>query len=902
MALNLSTLTSPATSGDVLQEVTTTADFLESVPVFRNLARGSNKGGDAEQSVALNQPRALPLIKNPQGNLGGYLYIPNVTGNYATGPSVTIGSNETWQAEVDMVLTQFGNYIMPFGGGGWSSGFGLIFRSDGFFRVFSKGNPTENYLSNSVILGATFNVKYGYNGTEIYADIDGVREYTATPNSQSGSITNPLHLAQDNNLTQQGNYAIQKAKLTVNSAVVFDCDFNGSTSIRHGDTKFQAAVGGPVTINQSGNDPATIIKKPVLRFDGANSSLQGLFNQTIDGCYMFAAFSVLGDGGEFSGRVFSINSTGQLDSDPSGSGALFSIHQGLTTNLRTYVSGGYRTIHPELFDDANGDILHESLIKDGTQLSRVNNADQSTTSVATSISAEEFSVASRGNLDYNTAIDLEFLALFPATITDAQADAVRNYINNRNNVFYRWDTDGYYFFDPQKATFTGNFTDANTLDGYITGSDLGDTDVRTNLTLEQPTLNDQPYADGYKITFNDSAEHLEFDNAASQTLAGWQVVGTSLGTFAYRVNANAVTELNLLGNAGSARFAGDLYGIILLSESATGRDIEQARKLLIDRGAADGVTPVNLFTYWFLRTDIVEFKQIDTSSVTSFKYAWKSCSNLESFPLIDTSNATIFEQAFYGNSSLNSFPAIQAPVCSNFISSWQGCSSLTSFPAGAKLGTEASNVNFTSAWRSSGLTSFPALDLSRGSQFPSTWRSCSALTSFPADAKLGTAASNVNVGSAWNASGLTSFSTPLPTTTSLRYSWYNCSSLTSFSSELPLAADTFSAWRDCSSLTDFSADVFSNWNPSSINNGVFDLTWDGCTSLTAQSVENILTSIDASGKYATTTGASGGTALADAGIDIDYNVATGSLSAATTAAITSLKAKGWSIFINSVEQ
>jgi hypothetical protein len=99
-------------------------------------------------------------------------------------------------------------------------------------------------------------------------------------------------------------------------------------------------------------------------------------------------------------------------------------------------------------------------------------------------------------------------------------------------------------------------------------------------------------------------------------------------------------------------------------------------------------------------------------------------------------------------------------------------------------------------------------------------------------------------------------------------------------------------------LTDFSANVFDDWNPSSINN--FNNTWDGCVNLTAQSVENILTSIDASGKYATTNGASGGSALADAGIDIDYNVATGSLSAATNSAIDSLSGKGWQVIINSV--
>jgi hypothetical protein len=94
--------------------------------------------------------------------------------------------------------------------------------------------------------------------------------------------------------------------------------------------------------------------------------------------------------------------------------------------------------------------------------------------------------------------------------------------------------------------------------------------------------------------------------------------------------------------------------------------------------------------------------------------------------------------------------------------------------------------------------------------------------------------------------------------------------------------------------------VFTNWNPPSITSGVFDLTWDGCTSLTAQSVENILTSIDSTGHYATTNKLSGGPALADAGIDIDFDGS--GLTAATTAAITSLKSKGWSIFINSVEQ
>ena len=181
-------------------------------------------------------------------------------------------------------------------------------------------------------------------------------------------------------------------------------------------------------------------------------------------------------------------------------------------------------------------------------------------------------------------------------------------------------------------------------------------------------------------------------------------------------------------------------------------------------------------------------------------------------------------------------------------------------------------MSFDSAWRSSGLTSF-STPLPTGNIVYAAWRDCSNLVSFTSEIN----ASNV------------------------RFSWYGCSSLTSFSTPLSNANRLDYGWRNCTSLTDFSADVFANWNPSSLVTGMFDNAWKN-TALTAASVENILVGISNSGKYATTNGASGGSALGNAGIDIDYNVATGSLSAATNSAIDSLKTKGWSIFINSVEQ
>ena len=885
MALNLSTLTSPTTSGDVLAEMLTTADFLDPVPVLRNIARGPNKGGDAKQTTALNQPKALPLIKNPSGKLGGYLYIPNVSGNYATGPSVTIGANETWEAEVDMVVTQFGEYVLPMGGGDWVAGFGLVLNPAGGVRVFSKGSASS--ISPSVVtLGTPFNVKYGYGAIGLYVKINDIVVSQNSNQAQSSAITHTLQLAQQNNLTHVGNYAIQKAKLTVASSVVFECDFNGSTSIRHGATKFNAKVGGTVTINQSGNDPATVIKKSVLRFDGADDGFKGLFNQTIDSGYMFAAFSVLGDGGDAWGRIISVNKTGS--NDYTDGGMIFGDRSGSTNNFAT--NKGFLSEHVGLFDSSNGDILSESKATQSATLSRVNNADAIYRNNSYTIEGDEFNIGNGAIGGENAAIDLEYLALFPATISDAEAARVVTYINTRNNVFDLKDGFGHYFYDGTKAPVGAISSGSASWNGRIVGSDNGDSDRY----LTQATASNQPVSDGYKVTFADNTDFLTIPSTAQ---AGWQIVGTSLGTFAYRVNNSAQTELSLLGHLGHASFrkAGDLYGIMLLPETANGKEIEAARKLLIDRGASDGTTSTSLYTYWYGRHDIVEFKSVDLSNATNVSSAWQNCSLMTTFPALNLSGSVDSNYAWYGCANLSNFGAIQAPLCVNFTSAWQNSSALTSFPAGAKLGTAAENVNFASAFRSSGLTSF-STPLPTATNVNFTWLGCSSLTSFSSD--LSSAATAYQ---AWvNCSSLESFTSALPLVTNAHEAWANCNSLESFTTVLPLVASVYQAWYGCASLTDFPSGVFANWNPASISSGVFNNAWFNCTSLTAQSVENILVSINASGHYATTNKVSGGSALADAGIDIDYNVATGALSAATNSAIDSLSGKGWEVFINGV--
>ena len=831
MSINLSDLTSP-NNQDVLAEITSEADFLDPIGKLKNLSRSPNSGGDALQTVALNQPKALPLDANGKG----YCYLPVTTGN---APAVTfpaIGASDDFVLEMDVYLVDPLNFYIASSATIGSERFSVF---NGSFINKTSSPPIASALEAG---RCTLTVER--NSGTITLKQDGVAKASS---SDTGSYDfNYLSFNGQffSSITPLNGY-IQTCTLSIGGTEQLNIDFT-ATNVRHGDTKFKCATGQVVTINQAGNDPATVIKKSVLRFDGANSGLEGLFANNIDGGYMFAAFSVLGDGGAAWGRVFTTNLEGS-GTDFSVAGAGFSLRNSNTTDLRTMAQG---LAQPQtgMFDDANGDILHEVKLEGSDFSSKVNNAGFLSATHSDTIDSDRFNIGKNPVLSENAAIDLEFLAVFPADSVpdEATATKIRDYINKRNNVFDLKDGFGYYFYDATKAPVGAITTGSASWNGRIVGSDNGDTDKLAT----QATANDQPVSDGYVVTFADNSDHLDIPQvtlAAGDSYA-WMVCGTSLGTFAYKLTVSSQTELSLLGHVGYTgyRKAGDLYGIILLPESASAADIESARSLLIDRGAADGTTAGSIRTDWYNRDDIVEFKHLNTSSVTASDYAWYSCQALEKFPALDLSNSTTLSNAWFGCTELSDFGAIQADSCVNFTSAWKGCSSLTSFPSDALLGTSANNVSFSGAW--------------------------------------------------WD-SGLTSFSTPLPTAGDCFAAFYN-SDLETFNTSLPSATNLSHTWGNCSSLTDFPSDVFANWNPASISSGVFNNTWKNCTALTAQSVGNILQSIDASNQHGTDDGTSTGNPLGDSGIDIDYDGTT--LSAATNSAVTSLKAKGWSIIVNNV--
>jgi hypothetical protein len=288
---------------------------------------------------------------------------------------------------------------------------------------------------------------------------------------------------------------------------------------------------------------------------------------------------------------------------------------------------------------------------------------------------------------------------------------------------------------------------------------------------------------------------------------------------------------------------------------------------------------------WRNCTSLTSFPLINTSAGTNFFETWRDCLSLTSFPLIDTSSGTTFSNTWASCSSLTSFPLIDTSSGTSFSNTWGFCSSLTSFP----LIDTSAGTNFFRAWLfCSSLTSFPLIDTSAGTSFFETWYNCSSLTSFP----LIDTSAGLSFTSTWhNCSSLTSF--PLIDTsagTNFASAWIFCNNLTAFpalnfDAAVGLASDSSNTntgfrgtWQNCTSLADFPANLFDNTTCTRYLDA-----FRGCA-LTAQSIENILVSINTANTSNGNLGLSGGT-----------NAVKTSWTANANTAYDALVARGWTI-------
>jgi hypothetical protein len=365
--------------------------------------------------------------------------------------------------------------------------------------------------------------------------------------------------------------------------------------------------------------------------------------------------------------------------------------------------------------------------------------------------------------------------------------------------------------------------------------------------LDQGTAEWKPIhsTDGY-IQFDNVDTRLEYDPPVSQ--AGVLICATDNGIFAYEVDADSVDEITALGWERGYFQTLKLYAMTLLPATVSDLQIAGVIQYFEEELGATRNPTGDLTNYWRSRTDLVTPKldALDFSGATNFSSCWLSCSSLGQFPgTLDLSSGTNFYFCFASGTSLTEFPGeLDLSSGTNFRGSWNNCSSLENFPG--------------------------TLDLSSGTAFSECWRGCSSLVSFP---------------SALDLSSGTAFD----------HCWRSCTSLENFPGTLDLSSgrNFYACWRYCSSLEDFPASLFDYWSPGTPASSCFLNGWDGCSSLTATSVENILNSIATSGVDAPASGPD---------ITIDYDDGTGPPD--ITAAVATLKAcsPAWTITLNGVLQ
>ena len=435
--LSLNPLLAYEASASMLAAGGGAAANLDLVPTFANRVSG---GANATQTTASYQPRAHV----PVGD--GHLYLSGVSGNYASVPNET-----ALNILGDIELQWFGEHtsgvqetlIAKWGTG--SNNYILRTKTNDrlqFYRTSQYVESTAAPSSDAVGFKVThrvsddrvqfFETTDGNSWSQVGADktIPAQTPSSGTSIVEVGSLgggtQNPLSGLVNRVIIKDG----------IDGTSVLDIDFSDGA---HKASSFTCASGQTVTVNKGSTtrDAATIVRRPFLRFDGADNFMSGLFNQTLSsGGYMFVAFSV-NYGSETYARVFAVNSTGPDEPDYNNPrGLAFSLRQTTTDDVGWYYNNAFQDGHTGTYDEDRGVVLHELKAIDGVQVSKVNNADAKTKSLDLSgLSSEKFTIGGRYDGNGNASIDLEALYLFDHTLTDGDANKIRDYLNAKSSIY-----------------------------------------------------------------------------------------------------------------------------------------------------------------------------------------------------------------------------------------------------------------------------------------------------------------------------------------------------------------------------------------------------------------------------------------------------------------------------------
>ena len=210
-------------------------------------------------------------------------------------------------------------------------------------------------------------------------------------------------------------------------------DVNFEVDATHGASSFTATIGGTVTVTTSGDNPCRVIGYPVVRNDGSDDFMPGTFDPELASGRLFVVCSVLGGGGEAHARVFSTSEDGASVTTCTSGAGLF-IREVSTANWRTYHNSAEALSQSGKYA---GRFLAQVDFADGAQSSKSNNTNEQTATADWSgLSSNEYALgAGSDNGAYSSAVDIEFIGLYPASMTDANAASLVATLNRRFDIY-----------------------------------------------------------------------------------------------------------------------------------------------------------------------------------------------------------------------------------------------------------------------------------------------------------------------------------------------------------------------------------------------------------------------------------------------------------------------------------
>ena len=393
------------------------AGFLERVATLDNLTGGP----DATHGTDTQRPRALPLIDDK-----GYLFTSGVHSNNATFDEPILPSSGDFSVTVKFVVGATSTNHQCFLSQYTASGVGrLLWRADTNNKItfFIAGSPSVTLTGGTWSLGAVHTARVTRVGNLYSLFVDNMSTAVATGSTSTGPLQTNTVIGDAGSVTTQ-NFRGAVMSVTVDSDV--DCDFT-DTSVAHGASSFDCSTGQTVTINKTGRDPSLLLRRPVLRFDGAatnHSRLRGVFSDDVNTAHAFMKFAVNGD--DFEDTSPATLCLHRTDHWLSNAANLYTGTGTTGTNGRTYIAASVMAQSGK-WDDDNGTIVAEIKVSDGAHHSKIDNSSKKTDSRAYSLNSNKFRIA-EGTTGGQAPIDVEQMVLFDRVVSEADANDLYNHI------------------------------------------------------------------------------------------------------------------------------------------------------------------------------------------------------------------------------------------------------------------------------------------------------------------------------------------------------------------------------------------------------------------------------------------------------------------------------------------